>query len=160
MPFDDGSFDVVMANHMLYHAKDVNQAVAEISRVLTPEGTLYATTNGLNHMRQLGEWLAGSGLETVSLLREHSRSFGVENGPEILGLRFSDVEYYPREDYLSVTEVQPILDYVSSIELDSTPQVRTTLDRLRTLLDRELREHGAIRIDKHGGLFRARGPRR
>ena len=160
LPFETGSFEVVMANHMLYHAEDVNHAVAEIARALTLDGALYATTNGLNHMRQLVEWLAGSGLETVSLLRDHSRSFGVENGPEILGRHFSNVDYYPREDYLSVTEVQPVLDYVSSIEPDHTPLVRAALEELRTRLERELREHLVIRIDKHSGLFRACQPRR
>jgi SAM-dependent methyltransferase len=160
LPFDNDSFQIVMANHMLYHAEDVNHAVAEIARVLTPGGALYATTNGLNHMWQLVEWLAGSELETLSLLRDHSRSFGVENGPEILGRHFSNVDYWPREDYLSVKEVQPVLDYVSSIEPAHTPQVRATLDELRQRLELELREHGAIRIDKHGGLFKACQSRR
>jgi ubiquinone/menaquinone biosynthesis C-methylase UbiE len=46
LPFEDESFDAVVANHMLYHAQDRPKALAEISRVLRPSGPLYASTNG------------------------------------------------------------------------------------------------------------------
>jgi SAM-dependent methyltransferase len=38
MPFPDSSFDVVIANHVLEHVADDQQAVREIFRVLTPGG--------------------------------------------------------------------------------------------------------------------------
>lgn len=38
MPFADGSFDVVLANHVLEHVDDDRQAVAEIHRVLARGG--------------------------------------------------------------------------------------------------------------------------
>ena len=34
LPFDDGAFDVVVANHMLYHVPDPTRAAAEFARVL------------------------------------------------------------------------------------------------------------------------------
>ncbi|MCU0474893.1 MAG: class I SAM-dependent methyltransferase [Anaerolineae bacterium] len=45
LPFPDDSFDVVMANHMLYHLPDLDSAMREIKRVLKPEGVLMATTH-------------------------------------------------------------------------------------------------------------------
>ena len=46
LPFGDGSFDIVFANHMLYHVPDVHLALSEFSRVLRSEGVLYTATNG------------------------------------------------------------------------------------------------------------------
>ena len=40
LPFDDDAFDVVMANHMLYHVADLDQTVAELRRVIRPGGAL------------------------------------------------------------------------------------------------------------------------
>lgn len=38
MPFDDGSFDLLVANHVLEHVDDDLRAVGEIARVLAPDG--------------------------------------------------------------------------------------------------------------------------
>lgn len=44
--FEDNTFDAVVANHMLYHVPDRSQVYTDISRVLRPNGQLYATTTG------------------------------------------------------------------------------------------------------------------
>jgi len=44
IPFEDGAFDLVIANHVLEHVKDDGRAVAEISRVLRPGGTAILQT--------------------------------------------------------------------------------------------------------------------
>jgi SAM-dependent methyltransferase len=46
LPFEDSSFDVVLANHMLYRVPDRRAAFAEIARVLRPGGRLHCSTNG------------------------------------------------------------------------------------------------------------------
>lgn len=51
IPFADASLDVVIANHMLYHVPDRPKALAEIQRVLKPEGRLYASTVGNQHLQ-------------------------------------------------------------------------------------------------------------
>ncbi len=57
LPFPDASFDLVMANHILYHVPERQRALAEIARVLTSRGQFYAATNGDAHMKELGEVL-------------------------------------------------------------------------------------------------------
>jgi ubiquinone/menaquinone biosynthesis C-methylase UbiE len=54
LPFADEPFDVVLANHMLYHVADRPRAFAEIRRVLVSGGALRAATNGDGHMQELG----------------------------------------------------------------------------------------------------------
>lgn len=53
LPFTSGSFDVVMANHMLYHIPDLEAAMREIKRVLKPDGVLMATTHSIQTMPEL-----------------------------------------------------------------------------------------------------------
>ena len=44
LPFPDRSFDVVVANAVLYHVPDLDQGLAEVARVLTDDGALVAIT--------------------------------------------------------------------------------------------------------------------
>ena len=49
----DASFDVAVANWMLYHVPDLDAALAELARVLRPGGRLVAATNGIDHLGEL-----------------------------------------------------------------------------------------------------------
>ena len=46
LPFKDDAFDVVIANHMLYHVPDPDRGVAELARVVHRDGVVLAATNG------------------------------------------------------------------------------------------------------------------
>ncbi len=160
LPYDDGSFDVAMANHMLYHATDLETAVAELARVLKTSGYLLASTNGIGHMRQLSLWMTQSQLPGADKLAEHANRFGLDNGARILSRWFRNVQMWRYEDHLSVTAVEPVLAYAESIQTLEGPELRASLRRLEVLLCEELKRHGCIRIDKETGLFRAEGPLR
>lgn len=45
LPFEDATFDVLSARHMLYHVPDIAAALGEFRRVLRPGGRLLAVTN-------------------------------------------------------------------------------------------------------------------
>src|SRR6476646_10076561 len=61
LPFAARSFDIAVANHMLYHAADPSQAIAELARVLAPQGRLIATTNGAGHPQEIEELIGAYG---------------------------------------------------------------------------------------------------
>src|SRR5919108_178157 len=92
LPFDPDEFDVVVANHMLYHVPDPALAVAELARVLRPGGTLLAATNGHRHLRELGEIRRAVFGGTDSLL-DAARAFGIESGEPLLRECFGAVEW-------------------------------------------------------------------
>jgi SAM-dependent methyltransferase len=69
LPFDDGSFDAVVAAWMLYHVPDLDRGLAEIVRVLRPGRALFATTNSRYHLQELRE-LVGSGPSPSKFTRE------------------------------------------------------------------------------------------
>ncbi|MEG1427739.1 MAG: class I SAM-dependent methyltransferase, partial [Oscillospiraceae bacterium] len=51
IPYADTSFDVVIANFMMYHVPDIDKGIAEVRRVLKPGGVFYAATNGDGGMK-------------------------------------------------------------------------------------------------------------
>jgi streptomycin 6-kinase len=53
LPFDDASFDVVLANRVLYHLPDIDSGVAELARVLRPGGALVVITYAPGHLQEL-----------------------------------------------------------------------------------------------------------
>lgn len=53
IPFADETFDLVVANHVLFYCDDIGQACREIQRVLKPGGVLVAGTYGSAHMKEI-----------------------------------------------------------------------------------------------------------
>ena len=47
IPFKDGYFDAVVANHVLFYLKDIDLGLKEITRVLNEQGILYCSTYGV-----------------------------------------------------------------------------------------------------------------
>lgn len=141
LPFPDDSFDAAIANHMLYHVPDRARALAELRRVLRPEGRFYASTNGVEHLREIKALLA----------EQWGWEFRLEAAAaELLGA-FVDVELdvYPCD--LEVTEAEPLVAFVRSLdhgEIEGMEEV------VRATIERE----GSFHVTKSTGLFRCRKP--
>lgn len=148
LPFADGSFDVVLSNHMLYHVEDRPKAFAEIGRVLVPAGIFHAATNGDGHMHELGELTPWWPPDT------HTRAFGLESGPAQLEPFFVDIRVERFEDDLAVTEVEPVLAYLrSSWRYDGRD-----LARERAAVEEGIERDGVFLIHKSQGLISCRNP--
>lgn len=96
LPFDEASFDVACANHVLYHLPDVDRGIAELARVLRPGGRLVATTNAV---RSLGEMWDLVGRD----LSERSEIFMRETGEAMLRPHFDDVRMIPIDGTVELT---------------------------------------------------------
>jgi SAM-dependent methyltransferase len=53
LPFGDGEFDCVASLWMLYHVPDLDRGIAELARVLRPDGRLVAATSSHQHLVEL-----------------------------------------------------------------------------------------------------------
>jgi ubiquinone/menaquinone biosynthesis C-methylase UbiE len=82
LPFDDASFDVIVAMWMLYHVPDLDRALSEARRVLQPGGLFVAVTNGDEHLAELLAEAGGTKMVT---------QFSSENGEESLRRHFGAV---------------------------------------------------------------------
>ncbi len=110
LPFPDGSFDAVIANHMLYHVRNRSRAFAEIRRVLVSGGTLHASTIGRGYLAEL------VALAPFLNAGRYAETFGLETGPGQLRLFFNDVSAERFDDGLAVTHPEPLLAYIRSSE--------------------------------------------
>ncbi|MEO8108146.1 MAG: class I SAM-dependent methyltransferase [Actinomycetes bacterium] len=156
LPFDDQTFDAVLANHMLYHVPDLPRALAEMRRVLRPGGRLFAASNGAGHMKEMGDLLASFASDT-SVLSAPELRFGLENGRQQLATHFAQVERFDYEDSLEITEVAPLVAYVlSTRNMLWTADAEPPLDTLTQYFETVLARDGTIHITKSSGLFVAR----
>lgn len=110
LPFEDGSFDTVVAAWMLYHAADVDGALGEIARVLTKGGALVAVTNSIDHIQELRNLLAYA---QPSL----DMTFSSENGEELLRRHFERVDRFDAVVRASVRERDVLVAYRDSVSL-------------------------------------------
>jgi len=115
LPFDDNSFDVVIANHILFFMKDIDLALAEIKRVIKPNGVVYCSTIGSNHLKELQELMLSFSSNIRIYEDKLSYKFGLENGENILNKYFNTVEKVLYDDKLIVNDTNNILEYIYSI---------------------------------------------
>jgi ubiquinone/menaquinone biosynthesis C-methylase UbiE len=158
IPNGANRYDIVIANHMLYHVPDRPQAIAEIRRVLKPSGFFLCMTNGDQHLREL---MALGERFIPALAAERNRkgfiteNFSLENGPDQLRTQFESVTVERFNNDLFVTSVQPILDYIGSMEaaLPGQSILAQNEQLLRAELEQRMVAEGGIRITKAAGLL-------
>lgn len=156
IPYDDNSFDIIIANHMLYHVRDINMAISEIKRVLKSNGTLYATTMGNENMRNLERLLIEFDNRIQFPGNEMAGRFGLESGEIVLRQYFEKVECRRYEDALLINEVQPLFDYILSLEgmgnvLDIIKN--DNVDKLMIFLKDIIKKNSNIIIKKDSGIL-------
>ena len=150
--YGDSTFDMVIADHMLYHVPDREKALHEIKRVLKDEGSLIATTVGTDHMAQMYQWLKR--VNTNGRPDMFSNPFTLENGMEQLQGIFSRVTRSQYADDLHVTESAPLVAYIRS-SIGAADLSEEMLDELKEELSTVLEKEGKIFITKDSGMFEA-----
>lgn len=150
LPYAHGSFDLVFAHMMLYHVPDLGKALAEIRRVLAPDGVLWCATYGEHGIQEfLAETFASFGIRD-SL----NRNFTLQNGEATLRRWFSEVTLYRYEDSLHVTDVSDMADYALSL-LSMEPLRALPREEVTAALERRA-ENGILTVPKEYGVFAAR----
>jgi SAM-dependent methyltransferase len=74
-PFDDQSFDVVVANQIVEHTKDIFWIYSEISRILTPQGFILTGVPNLASFHNRMALLFGIQPTGIEVLGPHVRGF-------------------------------------------------------------------------------------
>ncbi len=158
LPFAPGSFDVVLAPHMLYHVPDIEAAAKEIRRVLCQEGLFVAVTNSvsnLNELRALVEAAVGSDWK---MLRPADQRFSMENGTELLNSAFESVVRVDcPSSRLVVTDADAVAQYVASVADHYESQVdvpwSTVTSRVYDLAREAMATDGELRFSTDAGAF-------
>jgi SAM-dependent methyltransferase len=153
LPFADGSFDVVIAMHMLYHVPDQEKAVAEMHRVLKPGGTLAVTNNGADNLRQLYALTTTLGSSPVD---PAAVAFGHQRAHALLEARFGNVHHEVHPGGLHVTDPEVVF-----MALTSYPPGDGASDAQLAAFERAIfaafeAGGGALDVQKDSGLFLSR----
>jgi len=152
IPYSDREFDVVIANHMLYHLPDRPKALAEIRRVLKLEGKFYAATVGEKHLQELLDIPIRFDPAHVIDVLKITNEFTLESGADQLRLYFHRVEMRRYPDSLHITEAEPLVDYLLSSFRFSQEKDRRS--ELLQYVEAELRAGGgSLEVTKDSGLF-------
>ena len=151
LPFEDNTFDMVIANSMLYHVPDINKGISEVRRVLKDDGTFYCATLGENNfVEQLAEWFR---LDGGSFSPNHN--FTMQNGAQKLKTAFSEIEARIYKDSLHITDIDDLVSYLTSLAslkaLNDVP-----VERLKEIIA-EHAVNGVVDLPKEYGMFIARG---
>jgi SAM-dependent methyltransferase len=131
IPFEDGTFDVVMANHVMYYAANVADVVKETQRVLKPNGLFVASTSSVTTTPQFRELFRraillvsppGAPREVKVPSGLHQR-FALENGSRMLANHYFAVVRHDLPGAFVFDEVDPIMDYLESMRDTYEPQL-------------------------------------
>ena len=151
IPFEAGSFDLVIANHVLFYCEDIPAVLREVRRVLKKEGRFICSCYGAAHMHEITDLVQEFDSRiTLSAERLYER-FGLENGARILSEVFRDTEMRRFEDSLLVDQAQPLADYILSCHGN---QNQFLCDRYREFLTFvEGKVKRGFPITKDAGIF-------
>ena len=147
IPFKANSFDIVIANMMLYHIPDLKKGLSEVKRVLKKDGSFYCATYGehgiVPHIAKL--------LKPYGAEEKINKNFTLQNGKQILAQYFSSIEMLEYVDSLEVTNIEDMLDYISSLTGMSGIS-NISRDVIKKVLKQNT-VNGILSIPKEYGMF-------
>ena len=115
IPYEDETFDVIIARHMLYHVPNIGKAICEVRRILKSDGKFYVSTNGIEHMQELENLVKSYDANIDLNLKKFAVRFGLENGCDILKKYFDNVSMEEFNGRIVVDKAEYVVGYVASI---------------------------------------------
>ena len=150
IPFEDSSFDAVVAMHMLYHLPDPAAGIADMYRVLKPGGFLAATTNGIGNMREMYELATAFGGVPFDPV---AASFGYDTADRLMRSQFANVTMSQHPARLRITEPEDVFLALTSYppgEEASEVQLIKFREAIATAFQQG---NGVLEVEKETGLF-------
>jgi SAM-dependent methyltransferase len=151
IPFGPQTFDAVIANHMLYYAHDIDRAIVEIARVLKPGGKLYASTNGMRHLKEIDDLIVGfrGGDRPIESVIS---TFNLDTGQEILARHFARVHTDKQANALRISDPEALTSFCLSITRAAIPE-QSHLAFATYVAQHVQAQSGTLHIEKDAGLF-------
>ena len=151
IPFADETFDLVIANHVLFYCDDILKVCRESGRVLKKKGTFVCSAYGKNHMAEITRLVQSFDKRIVLSAEKLYDRFGRENGAEKLSHCFSDIQWRTYEDSLLVPEAEPLIAYVLSCHGNQNQYIPDRYTEFRNFVKKRMGK--GFHISKDAGLF-------
>lgn len=146
--YDDNMFDIVIANHMLYHVPNIDKAISEIKRVMKKEGCFYTTTFGENSLIELQDIYKEFSNE-FKFQYTKDCSFTMENGENVLKTQFINIKKLFYKDSLEVTEINDLMEYIISYNKVPDEIYKKIYEKIKS----KFNENNVFKIKKEQGMF-------
>lgn len=151
IPYADQSFDIVIANHVLFYMEDVQKTLREIKRVLKDQGLFYCTTYSGRHMKEITD-LVQNYHPSINLSENKLYEvFGLHNGYDILCPFFNQVTLKIHEDSLFINRIDDLIGYILSCKGNQNSYILNDFNRFHDYVKRSVGQ--GIEITKDAGVF-------
>lgn len=151
IPFEDDTFDLVIANHVLFYCQDIPQVCREVKRVLKSGGRFLCSTYGSNHMKEISRIVQEFDERIVLAGENLYERFGKENGHDILAPWFSSIRWETYEDSLLIPEEEPLISYILSCHGNQNQYILERYKEFRSFAKGKVRN--GLSVTKDAGIF-------
>ena len=154
IPFPDRSFDLVIANHVLFYCRDLSRVCREIRRVLKPEGAFLCSTYGKEHMKEISRLVQQFDSRIVLSAEKLYEQFGLENGRNLLKPFFSRIDCRRYEDSITLSQAEPLIEYILSCHGNQNQILLERYKDFRSFTEKKTAR--GFHITKDAGIFLCR----
>jgi ubiquinone/menaquinone biosynthesis C-methylase UbiE len=154
--YSDNAFDIILANNMLYHIKNRDDAIKNIGRILKNDGVFIASTMGKNDIFELHNHLYTFLESKDSTFRFKEFSFSLNNGVEQLTRYFKNIVMEKYDNKLVINEADAIVNYYLSFNgiYDNVVVLSEKhADEFKKYLQNILEKEKSIITTKDEGIF-------
>ena len=149
--FADQSVDVIFMVEVLEHVKTPQRALDEMHRVLKPGGKLYASTNGMRHLKEIDDLIIGfrGGTRPIASV---ITMFNLDTGQDVLARHFARVDIDRQANALRIIDPEALTAFCLSITRAAIPE--QSHPAFASYVAQHVQAHGGtLHIEKDAGLF-------
>lgn len=153
IPFAANTFDLVIANHMLFYCHDLPQTLKEVRRVLKPRGRLVCSTYSKKHMQEITALVQEFNPNIVLSSTNLYERFGLANGRRILKPYFDQITCHKYRDAIEISTATPLISYILSCHGNQNSILLNRYQDFKKFVEQKVQ--GSFHITKDAGFFSA-----
>lgn len=146
-------FDLVIANHMLYHIDNRRELFQNIRNILTETGRFCCSTVGASHMQELNNLITKFDRSIEIPSQWLTNKFQLENGREQLQNVFRKVELKIQDNDLQVDNIDAIYSYACSYPGNASDILKKREKEFKKTIAKIIKDKGTVYIHKSQGIF-------
>lgn len=151
IPHSGESYDLIIANHLLFYCDDIHKVCDEISRILKPGGVLICSTYGDQHMKEITSLVQEFDQRIVLAAENLYDRFGLDNGASLLSEHFTSVDLLRYDDAIEIDKAQPLVEYILSCHGNQNQHILDRYHDFRQFVEKKVQKK--YRITKDAGFF-------
>lgn len=151
IPAQSCSYDIVIANHLLFYCDDIAQVCKEVKRVLKPNGIFLCSTYGSKHMQEITHLVQHFDSRIILAAENLFDRFGLDNGEEMLSEFFEQIDLARYDDAIVIDRADPLIEYILSCHGNQNQYLLDKYQDFRQYVKKQVKDQ--YRITKDAGYF-------